>query len=331
MKILLYSKHQKLVEKSGVGRALEHQKRALDSAGVTYTLDENDDYDIVHLNTIFPGSLRMAKKAKAQGRKVVYHAHSTCEDFRNSFIGSNMAAPLFKKWITHCYNQGDVILTPTPYSKQLLENYDINHKITAISNGIDLREFKRDNEAGMHFRNRYGFTSADKVIMSVGLQIERKGILDFVEIAGQMPEYKFFWCGYSDPRTIPKKIRDAVKTDLPNLFFPGYVSKDEMKGVYSGSDLFLFMTHEETEGIVLLEALSMKTPVLVRDIPIYSYWLKDGVHVYKDNANKGFKEKIKNILSGTLPDLTEKAYEVPCARDIESIGMKLRDIYETVL
>jgi 1,2-diacylglycerol-3-alpha-glucose alpha-1,2-glucosyltransferase len=31
---------------------------------------------------------------------------------------------------------------------------------------------------------------------------------------------------------------------------------------YKTGDLFLFLTHEETEGIVLLEALSMKIPSL---------------------------------------------------------------------
>lgn len=330
MKVLLYSKDQKLVSKSGVGRALEHQKRALESADIDYTLDENDDYDIVHINTIFPASLRMAKRARAKGRKVVYHAHSTMEDFRNSFIGSNLAAPLFKKWITYCYNHGDAILTPTPYSKKLIENYNINKEITAVSNGIDLNEFKRDDEAGKAFRKKYGFEDSDKIIMSAGLYIERKGILDFVELAKAMPEYKFFWCGYTDLNTVPKKIRDAVKTKLHNLYFPGYVDKDDMKGVYSGSDLFLFLTHEETEGIVLLEALAMMIPVLIRDIPIYSRWIEDDIHAYKDTTNPGFIHKIKSILSGKYPDITEKAYEVPRERDIKSVGIQLKRIYEAL-
>lgn len=331
MKILLYSKDQKLVEKSGVGRALEHQKRALESAGIDYTQDENEYYDIVHINTIMPGSLRMAKRAKAQGRKVVYHAHSTMEDFRNSFVGSNTVAPLFKKWITYCYNHGDVILTPTPYSKQLFENYNITEEIRVISNGIDLGEFKKDEEAGQCFRQKYGFRNTDKIVISVGLYIERKGILDFVELAAKMPEYKFFWCGYTNLKTVPKKIRQAVNTKLPNLFFPGYINKNEMQGVYSGSDVFLFLTHEETEGIVLLEALAMKIPVLIRDIPIYDHWIKNNIHAYKDTTNPGFMDKIKKIISGDYPDITEKAYEIPKERDIQSIGMQLKKIYASIL
>ena len=39
---------------------------------------------------------------------------------------------------------------------------------------------------------------------------------------------------------------------------------------YSGSDLFFFPTLEETEGIVMLEAMAMETPVLTRYIPVYA-------------------------------------------------------------
>ena len=32
----------------------------------------------------------------------------------------------------------------------------------------------------------------------------------------------------------------------------------------------------------MLEALSMKIPVLVRDIPVYGDWLEHGAHVWKE-------------------------------------------------
>ena len=37
--------------------------------------------DVVHINTVFPHSFFLAKKAKRHGIPVVYHAHSTKEDF----------------------------------------------------------------------------------------------------------------------------------------------------------------------------------------------------------------------------------------------------------
>ena len=117
---------------------LEHQARALESAGIPYTFDPKEDYEVVHLNTVFPDSLWMSLKARMEGKRVVYYAHSTMEDFRNSFIGSNMAAGLFRRWIRRCYRSGDVVITPTPYSARLLQTYGINREIVPLSNGIDL-------------------------------------------------------------------------------------------------------------------------------------------------------------------------------------------------
>lgn len=49
--------------------------------------------------------------------------------------------------------------------------------------------------------------------------MERKEILDFVELAKKLPEYKFLWFGESPLWLAPNKIRRAVKTKIPNLYF----------------------------------------------------------------------------------------------------------------
>ena len=47
MKVLLYSQKQSMLKKSGIGRAFYHQKRALEAAGIEYTTDPKDTYDLV--------------------------------------------------------------------------------------------------------------------------------------------------------------------------------------------------------------------------------------------------------------------------------------------
>ena len=332
MKVCLYTEGIKALAKSGLGRAIRHQMRALELAGVDYTVDPKDDYDLIHINYYGPKSRQLARKAHRQGKKVVYHAHSTEEDFRNSFILSNQIAPLFKKWLISSYSLGDHILTPTPYSKKLLEGYGIQKPITALSNGIDLAFYERSpEEDGSAFRNAFGYTKEDQVVMAVGLYIERKGILDFVELARRMPEVQFIWFGYTDPKLIPRKVQEAIKTELPNLKFPGYVEPEILRTAYYGADLFFFPTYEETEGIVLLEALAAKQKVLIRDIPIYAGWFTDGETVYKADSVDGFETKIRGILDGTLPDLTEAGYELAKEKDLARIGQELKRIYESVL
>lgn len=332
MKVLLYTEGLKQIEKSGLGKAIKHQLKALEENNIEYTTNPNDTYDLVHINFYGPSSYALAKKAKKLGKKVVYHAHSTEEDFRNSFILSNQVAPAFKWWITKCYNMGDIIVTPTPYSKQLLESYGtIKPSIVALSNGIDVSFFEHDDKKGEHFREVYGYQKEDKVIVGIGLYIERKGILDFVELAKRLPQYKFIWFGYSPLSASPSKIREAVNTKLPNLHFAGYVEPTMIRDALSGADLYLFPTLEETEGIPIIEACAAKIPVLIRDIPVFSVWLEDGKNVYKAKDVNEFEQKIKEILEGNLSSLVEEGYKVAQERDLKIVGKKLIEIYKSVL
>lgn len=331
MKVLLYTEGEKVVGKSGLGKAIKHQEKALELAGVEYTTNLKDDYDILHVNTYFPFSYETVKKAKKLGKKIVYHAHSTEEDFRDGFILSKQVSPVFKKWLIKCYSLGDLIVTPTPYSKRILESYEIDKKIYAISNGIEINKFQRNEKLGKKFRETYGYKETDKVIIGIGLYIERKGIVDFVELAKRMPEYKFIWFGYSPLSVATKPVKDAVNTELDNLHFAGYVEPQMIIGAMSGCDLYIFPTLEETEGIPIIEACACKCKALIRDIPVFDEWLVDGVNVYKAKDINDFEVKIKKIINGELPNLTEKAYQVAYERRLEVVGEQLKKVYEEVL
>lgn len=333
MKVLLYTEGLKAVSKSGLGKAIEHQKQALKDENIEYTLNMKDDYDILHINTWYFRSLFVAKSAKRKGKKVVYHAHSTEEDYRNGFILANQTSKLIKWWMIKCYSKGDIIVTPTIYSKKLLQNYKglENKKIYAISNGIDLEFFKPNKRYGLEFRKKYGYNKKDKVIVGIGLYIERKGIVDFVELAKRMPEYKFIWFGYSPLAAATLPVKKAVNTKLDNLVFAGYVEKDMIRAALNGCDLYVFPTYEETEGIPIIEAMACKTKSIVRDIKIFEDWLIDGKNMYKAKDIDEFEVKIRKILEGKLPDLTNNYKKVVEERDLKNIGKQLKKVYEEVL
>ena len=331
MKVLLYTENQKVIGKSGLGKAIKHQMRALEKEGVNYTLNPNDDFDVLHINTYFPKSYILAKKAKKKGKKIVYHAHSTEEDYKDGFILAKQTSRLFKKWLIKCYKLGDVLITPSSYSKRLLQGYKglEDKKIYDVSNGIDLEFFKHDKSLRNKFRKRYGFKENDKVIFSIGLYIERKGITDFVELAKRFPQYKFIWFGYSPLSAATKPVRRAVKTKLDNLTFAGYVEPQIIKEAMSGADLFLFLTKEETEGIPVIEALACKCNTIIRDIGAFDY-LKDKKDIYKAKDLDDFEKKVKLFFQGKLKDLTENGYEVAKTKDINDVGKKLKKIYESL-
>lgn len=302
----------------------------LESAGIEASFHDSRETEIVHINTVFPDSPLTAILSRLRGKRVVCYGHSTMEDFKRSFKGSGALAPLFKRWIIFCYTRGDVIITPTEYSKSLLTGYGIKKPIFALSNGVDTGKFKYDPDRRERCRRGYGLGDGEKAVVSVGHFIERKGLLDFVELARNNPERRFFWFGHTDLRLVSGKIRRAIETSPKNLTFPGFVSSEELIDAYCGCDLFLFMSYEETEGIAILEALSCEIPTLVRDIPVYRGWLRDGGNVYTAGSVEAFQSKADGILNGTLPRLCEAGREAAKDRSIERTGEKLVEIYKTL-
>ena len=294
MKIYIYSGGEKLVGRSGVGQAIRHQRECLRRAEIETSSRWTKDAAAVHVNTVLPDSVLAALGARLRGRKVVWYGHSTMEDFRGSFKGSDALAPLFRQWIRFCYGLGDVVLTPTDYSRQLLEGYGLKRPVYRIS---------------------------------VGHTIARKGLPEFLDLARRIPSARFLWFGWTDPRLIPQEIVRAIENAPANVLFPGFVDRERLREAYCGADVFAFMSHEETEGIVVLEALACGIPTVVRDIPVYSGWLEAGKNVYKASNTDEFQQSVEGILSGALPDLTSAGRTTAESRSLEAVGARLREIY----
>ena len=332
MKIKLFFEGESAIKKSGIGKALEHQLKALALNDVEVTHNHSDnEYDILHVNTYWLESYYEVQKARFKHKPVVIHAHSTIEDFQNSFMFSSLVAPVYNKWLLNFYSMADVLITPTPYSKSLIENYGLNKKIYAISNGIDLDDYKPDKNKEKEFREYFHLQEDEKVIISVGWFFERKGFDTFANVAKMMPEYKFIWFGDIAQSMPTKMIRDAIDSKPDNLILPGYISGNIIRGAFSGADLFFFPSREETEGIVVLEALASKTAVLVRDIDAFNPWLKDEINCRKGKTEEEFVEKIKLMLSSDNSSLIEEGYKVVEERSLKSIGKQLIDVYKTLL
>ncbi len=328
MKVLLYSQKNKLLVRSGIGRAFYHQKKALESIGVEYTVDPNDTFDLVHVNIAHSRKIKQFRKKYP----VIVHGHSTVQDFRRSFTAWRFIAPFFYKHLQNTYGAADLIITPTRYSKFLIESmHVVKAPVLAISNGIDLDSYEYKNEKVEAFRKHFNLTEDSKVVIGVGLLFERKGIHDFIEVARTMPEYTFIWFGHLPSYMTTHFIKKAIKNKPKNVIMAGYVDGDVIKGAFSGANCVFFPSYEETEGIVVLEALASKTPIVLRDIPVYYDWLYDKTHVLKGHNNFEFKNLIEQTTSKDFSQMVERGYDVVKERSIDKIGIELKKAYEHVI
>lgn len=331
MRVCVYRGMSSLVRRSGVGQAMRHQEVMLDHLGAQRTSDLSEPFDVLHLNTVFPDSVAAGLVARSRGARVVYFGHSTEQDFRDSWAGANTVAPLFGAWLRLAYSVGHVVVTPTPYSRRIISRYGTGRPVHTLSNGVDTDFFSGGEQARTRFRRRYGIADKRHVAVSVGHLMPRKGLIDFVELARRMPEVEFYWFGSAPRVTMPRAVREAIDCAPANCHFVGYVPREQVRDAYAGADLFVFLSHEETEGIVVLEALASRVPVLLRDIPVYDDWLADGAVVYKASAMVGpggFEQRARDILSGRAPDLTEAGRLLIEGSDLRRVARDLAAVYD---
>jgi 1,2-diacylglycerol-3-alpha-glucose alpha-1,2-glucosyltransferase len=228
------------------------------------------------------------------------------------------------------YSLADVIITPTEYSKQLIDKYSfVNCPVISVSNGVDLRLYKRyivPFQLESTLRKYYGISLDTKIVLGIGWLFERKGFVDFIKIAKEMPDVSFVWLGKKNKLFLTNKIRKAIKSKTKNVHLVGYVDESIVRAFLNIASCFAFLSYEETEGIALLEALACQCPVLVRDVGVFDY-LEDEVNCYKGSNNTEFKKKLLQIINSNNKVIMENGYKIVEERSLDIIGSKLASIY----
>ncbi len=331
MKVLLYFEKEDKIAKSGIGRALKHQIAALTSAGIEYTLNPKDSFDIAHVNTYFPDSKRLVKRLKKQGIPVIVHGHSTKEDFKNSFRCWKLMKLWFYPNLMWFYKNADLIITPTEYSKKCIDAYNLGTEVIHVSNGISPEEYKKDSEKVKAFKKHFNIKEGEKVVMGVGFPFNRKGIKDFFEVAKLFPEIRFIWFGYLQRILTQPNVLRAIKNRPSNVEMPGYIDNSIIKGAYQYAECLFFPSYEETEGIVVLEALASGCPVLIRDIGVYADWMEDSRDCYKGKNNAEFVAKLKYLMNNDNSELIKNGSKLVENRTLEKVGLELKMAYENLL
>lgn len=313
----------------GIWTAWRTQVAALKAAGVEVVTDPKQPHDILHLYVPFLRSRYLAEIYHRKNRPLVTHIHMTAEDFRNSFVGSNLIAPFFRLWLKSFYKKGDVILTPTEYTRKLAaKNYNLPiDKIIAVSNGINFKEFSPDEAIREEYRDRFKMNGVS--VFSLGWVFPRKGIYTFIDTAKKFPKTQFFWFGQRTPKGLTHLPRPI---DPPaNAKFSGRI--DDARGAMNAGDIFFFPSYEENQGIVVLEAAANGKAILLRDIPVFEDWMIHGKNCLKAKTDEEFCEYLDQLISDKkLRDrLGIAARQTALEHDLKNVGEKLKRIYGLAL
>jgi 1,2-diacylglycerol-3-alpha-glucose alpha-1,2-glucosyltransferase len=316
----------------GMGTNVPMVARELERAGVKVFMNRpKEDYDILHLHSPLPDSFLWALRKRREGKPVVVHGRHLPELVKGGFVGGSFFYPIARAYSVKFYNLGNVVVGATPYVAKSLAKDGVRGPFKIIPNGINRDVFVRDPDAGARFRERFGVRPGQKLVLSVGLRIPRKGVDTFVALSDRFKNRKdvrFVWVGASETL-----LKDALdETPEGNTLFPGHVPFEDIVGVYSAADVFVFPTRAESYGNVMLEAASCGCPLLIRDIPVYDEWVRDGEHCMKARTDDDFAEKLTVLLddAGQRDRFIRGAQLLAAEHDIKKTAVMLKDLYEAL-
>ena len=125
----------------------------------------------------------------------------------------------------------------------------------------------------------------------------------------------------------------AAGLDLEREFyFVGSVPNEEIKNYCRASDLFLFSSRSETQGIVLLEAMASGTPVVAVRASGVSDIVVDGVNGFMtDVSETAFGEVLGQVLSGPRARLRRGALDTARKYQVQDIARRAADCYAAAI
>ena len=328
MRISHYFEFEDLIT-GGISESVAHQRKILDRLDLQYTTEPTLDADVFHCNLMGPRSVWYAERARDRGVPVVAHTHVTAEDFGDSFRFTNALAKPLRPYLEWAYGRADRLVCPSEYNRRLIEGYT-GRPTTVISNGVDREKLEGHESLEDEYRERYDLEPP--TVFLVGHVIKRKGLETFVELARRLPDLDFAWFGPLDRTLKGRETTRLIDESPANCTFTGYV--DDIRGAYAAGDVFCFPTHEENEGIALLEAMTAGKPVVVRDIETFS-WLEDGedclkvdpesdVDAFVDAVERLRDPELRRRLGANAADRSEEF-------SLESIADRYRTLYEEVV
>ena len=190
---------------------------------------------------------------------------------------------MYKKHIVYSFSKAKNVVCPSIAAKNTASKCFLvpENKIKINKYGL-----KKINPSDCKdIKKELGFKPTDKVILSAGRETKSKGVEDFCNVALSLKSrtnYKFvFLGGYRD-----KKYHDYLIEKYGDVvYFMGM--REDIYDFYKSADLFLFLSHRESAGLVLAEAMFFSIPLIA--------WNIIGVNEMFMNARNGYLCEFSNI------------------------------------
>ena len=222
-------------------------------AKVAEKISHDFDFDVIHAHDWLTYEAGIAIK-ESSGKPLVIHVHATEFDRSGGYVNKRVFD--IEK---HGMEQADKIITVSNLTKDIVkEKYQIpQEKISTVYNAVDFKPKKL---------KRYKKDPSEKIVTFLGRITYQKGPEYFLRAAYKVLQktsgVRFVMAGNGD--MYREMIRMAAHLGIADRFhFTDFLDKDEVRYMFSISDVYVMPSVSEPFGIAPLEAVRSGVPVII--------------------------------------------------------------------
>lgn len=196
----------------------------------------------------------------------------------------------------------DGIGCKTPKAAEYIRKYNKTQNIEITAIGLDISKFEQQRTAENIWIKNLQISPSSKVLLYIGVIESRRHVDLLLDVLERLPdEYTLIIVGEGSQKEILKN-RATLGVYSKRVKWLDKMKQEELSNIYRIADLFLLASDYEIYGMVILESMYLKVPVLSTSTGGALAIIQDDVNGYLiESFNvQDWVEKIKEIFGDKL-------------------------------
>ena len=237
--------------------------------------------------------------ARAKNIPFIGTYHTLLNRYTHYFFNGKIVTPKMVEFASKFIgNLCDYLIAPTERVKDELILYGVKRPIHVLPSGIDLENYKKRKKG--FIRQKLKIVSRKKILLYVGRLGKEKSVDFLLEafsiISKENSNCVLVLVGDGPEKQNLKKF--AKKLNIQNnVYFFGSVKHSDVANIYADSDIFVFASRTETQGLVILEALASGLPVVAVNDPAFDSIILNEENGYTVSDKTEFAKKVLHLLA----------------------------------
>lgn len=256
-------------------------------------------FDLVHIHTLGTAGFLGWEIAQLRDLPCVLTYHTLLNRYTHYFLKGKIIRPKVVETGSKIFcNLCDLIIAPTNRVRDELKSYGVRKKILVIPGGIELDRFKKLKEGFL--REKLDLNKEAKIILYLG-RLGKEKNLGFVvkalkNLLKNEKETHLVIVGDGPERKNLEKLAKELGLES-KVLFTGFIHREKVPNIYADSDVFVFASDSETQGLTVPEAMAAGLPVVVVKDPAFEDVVTDGkTGIVTERNEVNFAENVQRLL-----------------------------------